>query len=195
MKKISIYDFCVTDNQGNAHSMEEYRGKVLLIVNSAIHCTFVDTYRDLQITYRKYHDEGFEILDFPCNQFHGQAGESDEEIDRFCRDNYHTTFPRFRKTDVNGEDASPLFLYLQKKKKFKGFDKGNPLAGVIASIHIKEGPGWEEKPDIKWNFTKFLIDRNGEVKKRFECTSNQKDVDRSIEYILDHQDWEKAAKE
>lgn len=187
MKNKSIYDFEVIDNIGNVHSMEEYKGKALLIVNTAIHCTFVDTYRDLELTYRKYHDQGFEILDFPCNQFHGQACEDDDSIDRFCKDNYNTSFPRFRKIEVNGENASPLFLYLQKKKKFRGFDKGNPLAGVIASIHIKEGPGWEEKPDIKWNFTKFLVDRRGEVKKRFECTSKEKDVDKAIEYILDHQ--------
>jgi glutathione peroxidase len=186
-KKESIYDFTVFDIMGNPHRMKEYEGKVLLIINSAIHCSFTPTYHDLEMTYRKYHDQGFEILDFPCNQFHGEAMESDAEIDRFCKENYHTTFPRFSKTEVNGENALPLFEYLARKKPFLSFDKANPMAGVIASIHIKEGPGWEKKKDIKWNFTKFLIDRHGNIKKRFECTSNEKDVNKAIEYILDHQ--------
>lgn len=186
-KKVSIYDFEVADNKGVVHSLSEFKGKILLIVNSAIHCTFADTYKELQKTYRKYHSQGFEILDFPCDQFHGQSSESDGEIEKYCEENYQTTFMRFKKIDVNGFSASPLFLYLAKKKKFKGFDKGEPIAGVIASIHIKEDPLWETKSDIKWNFTKFLVDRNGEIKKRFECTSKEKDIDKAIEYLLDHQ--------
>ncbi len=184
---MTIYDFNVEDNQGNLIPLDLYKGKILLIVNTAVHCAFTSSYKELEMTYRKYHSEGFEILDFPCNQFHGQAPETDKEINEFCMMNYHTTFKRFKKVEVNGEHAEPLFLYLQKKKKFLGFDPSNPLSGVIASIHIKQGPGWEEDNSIKWNFTKFLVDRNGKVVKRFECTAKQKDIEHAIEHVIDTQ--------
>jgi glutathione peroxidase len=186
-KKQSIYDFTIEDNKGNLIPLSLFKGKILLIVNSAIHCSFTPCYKELELTYRKYHSQGFEILDFPCNQFHGQAPESDEEINNFCISNYHTTFLRFKKVEVKGENANPLFTYLTKKKKFIGFDPANPLSGVIASIHIKEGPGWEKDNSIKWNFTKFLIDRKGKVVKRFEATAKAKDIDKAIERIIDTQ--------
>ncbi len=191
MEKQSIYDFFVTDYQGKVHSMKEFEGKVLLIVNTAIYSDLVSNYRELNLLYRKYHSQGFEILDFPCNQFNGQACLSDEEITGFLNENYQPQFFRSKKIDVNGDEASPLFLYLQKKKKFLGFDKGNPLSGVLGCIYVKKGPGWEKDSSIKWNFTKFLIDRKGDVKKRFECTSEIKTIDRSIQSILDHQLEEK----
>lgn len=191
MNKQSIYDFFITDCQGKEHSMEEYKGKVLLIVNTAIYSDLASCYKELNLLYRKYHDQGFEILDFPCNQFNGQTCLEDEEITKYLEENYHPLFFRSKKVDVNGENASPLFLYLQKKKKFTGFDKGNPNSAVLGCIYVKKGPGWEKDPAIKWNFTKFLINRKGEVKKRFECTAEMNTIDKSIQSILDHQLEEK----
>ena len=186
MSKTSIYDFYVYDNKGMLHCMDEYKGKVLLIFNSAIHSSLSILYKDIEFLYQKYHSSGLEVLDFPCNQFHGEACDSDEEIERLCEEQYHTTFPRFRKIDVNGINADPLFLYLQNKKKFVGFNKGNNIGSLISTIHIKQGPNCEMSNEIKWNFTFFLIDQKGKVKKRFECTTNMKDVDKSIDYLLDH---------
>jgi glutathione peroxidase len=140
---MGIYDYTVTDNQGNAVSLAAFAGKVLLIVNTATECGFTPQYEGLQRLYDAYHGKGFEILDFPCNQFGGQAPGTDEEIARFCSVKYHTTFPRFARIDVNGGNASPLYKYLKSRQK-----------GFLT-------------PDIKWNFTKFLIDRNGNAAARF----------------------------
>ena len=183
----TVYDFTVKEKSGNMKSLNDYRGKLLLIVNTATGCGFTPHYDPLEAMYKEFRDQGFEILDFPCNQFHGQAPESDEEINDFCISNYHTTFLRCKKVEVKGENANPLFTFLTKKKKFIGFDPANPLSGVIASIHIKEGPGWEKDNSIKWNFTKFLIDRQGKVVKRFEATAKAKDIDKAIERIIDTQ--------
>lgn len=185
--KETIYDFNIIDNKGICHSMSEFKGKILLIVNTAIHCSFVNTYLDLEKTYLKFHKENFEILDFPCDQFHGECPENDSEIEEFIQSNFKTSFLRLKKTQVNGEHADPLFLFLQKKRKFRDFDKGNPSAYPIISYHLKKDPLWREKSDIKWNFTKFLIDREGNVVKRFECTSKEKNIDAAIEHIIDTQ--------
>ena len=134
---MGLYDITVLDRSGNPVSLKEYAGKVLLIVNTATHCGHTPQYNGLEALYKKYHDQGFEILDFPCNQFAGQAPGTNEEIQQFCTLNFGTTFPRFAKIKVNGKDASPLFRYLKQEKK-------GPLGGTI-----------------KWNFTKFLIDREG----------------------------------
>lgn len=190
MKRKTIYDFSFLDVKGNEVSLASLKGKIFLIVNTAIHCSFTPVYKELQMTYRKYQQYGFEILDFPCNQFHGQASEDIDSIDKFCKENYQTTFLRSQKVEVIGENRDPLFDFLVKKKKFLGLDPTNPLSGVINSIHIKEGPGWEKDPSIKWNFTKFLIDREGKVVKRFECTSKESEIDKAIERIIDKQPQE-----
>lgn len=189
-KKQSIYDFEVIDNKNNLVSLSKYKGKILLICNTAIHCQFTPTYKNLEFSYLKYHSAQFEILDFPCNQFHGQASESDEFIDAFCTNQYKTTFPRFKKIDVNGENASPLFLYLQKQKKFQGFDKGSDFSQYLSIMQMKENINWLKDNSIKWNFTKFLVDRNGKVVKRFECTAPYSKVEQAIEKLIDTQIYE-----
>jgi len=176
----SIYDFTVKDNQGRDVSLSTYKGTVLLIVNTATHCGFTPTYTELEKLYDTYHDQGFEILDFPCNQFAGQAPEDDAGIDSFCKMNYGTKFPRFKKIDVNGSNADPLFVFLKKSKGFTGFDQGHPLTPVLTDIYIKQGPGWEKNPDIKWNFTKFLISRDGRVIHRYEPTSPYNRIDKAV---------------
>ncbi len=188
--KESFYQFSAKDIHGENISMEQYKGKILLVVNSAIRCSFArDSYRDLEHLQRRFHEEGFEVLDFPCNQFHEECPEDDSYIDEYCKKNFNTTFPRFQKIDVNGENALPLFSYLTRRKKFVSFDKGNPLSGVLSSIYIKKGPLELEKNEIKWNFTKFLIDRNGLVKRRFECTSDPREVEACILRLADRQEY------
>ncbi|MDR0759528.1 MAG: glutathione peroxidase [Treponema sp.] len=140
---MNIYDFTVTDNKGNAVSLGIFAGKVLLIVNTATACGFTPQYEGLQRLYDAYHERGFEILDFPCNQFGRQAPGADEEIEQFCTLKYHTTFPRFAKINVNGAKADPLYTYLKSRQK-----------GAVT-------------PNIKWNFTKFLVARDGNVAARF----------------------------
>lgn len=188
--KESFYQFTAKDILGNDVSMERYHGKILLVVNTAIHCSFArECYHDLEYLQRRFRREGFEVLDFPCNQFHEECPEEDSYIDGYCKKNFDTTFDRFQKTDVNGEDALPLFSYLTRKKKFVSFDKGNPLSGVLSSIYIKKGPMELEKNEIKWNFTKFLIDRQGNVKRRFECTAGLKEIESCIERLADRQEY------
>ena len=152
----SIYEFVVKDNQGNEVSLQQYKGKVLLIVNTATKCGFTPQYDGLEALYEKYQDQGFVILDFPCNQFFGQAPGSDEEIHAFCTMKFNTKFPRFAKIDVNGKNAHPLYVYL----------KG------------------EKKGSIKWNFTKFLIDREGNVVERFGPTVKPEAIEPKIAELL-----------
>jgi len=153
---MKLYDFEVKDVRGNKISMKEYEGKVLLVVNTATGCGFTPQYEGLQKLYDKYKDKGFEILDFPSNQFANQAPGSNEEIHQFCQLTYNTTFPRFSKVDVNGENEEPLFKYLKEQKK--------SLLGT----------------NIKWNFTKFLVDKEGNVIGRFESITKPSQIDRKI---------------
>ena len=164
-----IYDFKVKDMEGNEVSLSQYKGKVLLIVNTATKCGFTPQYEDLQKMYDKFKDKGLEILDFPCNQFGEQAPGSIESIHEFCTGKYNTTFPQFDKVDVNGENESPLFKFLKSKQGFKGFGNGEK-AQFMDEMLKKVDPDYASKSDIKWNFTKFLVDRNGNVIARFEPT-------------------------
>lgn len=157
---MDIYDFKVLNNKGEEISLSEYKGKVLLIVNTATGCGFTPQYKGLEELYKKYKEEGFEILDFPCNQFGHQAPGTDQEIDSFCTLNYDTTFPRFKKIDVNGENASPLYNWLKKEK-----------GGIFGNA-------------IKWNFTKFLIDRNGKVVERYAPTTSPSKIEDEIKKLL-----------
>ena len=179
----SVYDFKVADLEENTVSMDAYKGKVLLIVNTATKCGFTPQYKELQEIYEKYHAQGFEVLDFPCNQFGEQAPGSNEEIHKFCTDNYETTFPQFSKIDVNGENELPLYSFLKQEKGFEGLPDG-PHVDVLKNMFAQADPEWESKPDIKWNFTKFVVDREGNVVARFEPTADMADVEKCVSSLL-----------
>ncbi len=179
---MSIYDHKVIARDGSEVSLQEYAGKVTLIVNTATGCGFTPQYEDLEALYAKYREQGFEILDFPCNQFANQAPESDEEIHQFCTLKFGTEFPQFKKLEVNGENASPLFVELATAKPFEGMKglKALAMKPVIASVNKEHG----DKAYIKWNFTKFLVDRDGNVVARFEPTQDMKDVEKAVGALL-----------
>lgn len=179
----SIYDFNVKDRKGNEVSLKDYEGKVLLIVNTATGCGFTPHYEPLEAMYKDLKDKGFEILDFPSNQFADQAPGSDDEIHQFCKMKFGTEFPQFSKIDVNGETADPLFAYLATEKPFEGFGKGlkNIALEKFSNMNNKK---FGDKAYIKWNFTKFLIDREGKVISRFEPTVDMADVRAAVEALL-----------
>jgi glutathione peroxidase len=160
---VNIYDFSVKDNRGNEVLLEQFRGKVLLIVNTATKCGLTPQYKALETLYQQHKDRGFEILDFPCNQFLKQAPGTDEEIQNFCTLKYHTTFPRFAKIDVNGESAHPLFVWL---KQCAPEDKADSEALKFVK-RIALFSKVKQANDIKWNFGKFLINRDGTVAARY----------------------------
>lgn len=166
---MNIYDFSVKTRKGEDVSLSNYKGKVLLIVNTATGCGFTPQYDELQDLYDEFKDQGLEILDFPCNQFANQAPGDDEEIHSFCTGRYGITFPQFAKVDVNGDNAIPLYKWLTENTTFKGF--GNSPMGMMLSIAVKKSDKeYKNNGNIKWNFTKFLIDRNGNIVERFEPT-------------------------
>ncbi len=183
MLSMTVYDFTVKDRKGEDVSLSEYKGKVLLIVNTATGCGFTPHYEPLEAMYRDLRGRGFEILDFPCNQFAGQAPGSDDEIHEFCTVKFGTEFPQFSKIDVNGDAASPLFAYLATEKPFTSFGKGLKAAAMnkFAGMNNKK---FGEKAYIKWNFTKFLIDRDGSVVERFEPTVDMGVVREAVEKVL-----------
>ncbi|MCL2200910.1 MAG: glutathione peroxidase [Oscillospiraceae bacterium] len=156
---MSIYDFTVVRADGSDVSLSEYEGKILLVVNTATGCGLTPQYTGLQSLYDKYKERGFEILDFPCNQFMNQSPGTDEEIGSFCTLNYGTTFPRFKKIEVNGANASPLYVWLKSQK-----------SGKLGS-------------EIKWNFAKFLVGANGEVIKRYAPTTKPEAIGKDIEKL------------
>ncbi|MBO7609219.1 MAG: glutathione peroxidase [Muribaculaceae bacterium] len=180
----TVYDFTVLDRKGNEVSMQQYSGKVLLIVNTATRCGFTPQYEELEELYKKYKDQGLEILDFPCNQFGQQAPGTEEEIHSFCQLNFGTEFPQFKKIDVNGENALPLFTYLKSEKGFEGFDLNHKIGALLHEMLGKADPDYAKNPDIKWNFTKFLIDRKGSVVARFEPTAPIADIEEMIKGLL-----------
>jgi glutathione peroxidase len=158
---MGIYDFTAKDINGQEVSLGSFKGKVLLIVNTATGCGFTPQYTGLQKLYDQYQAKGFEILDFPCNQFGNQAPGTEKEINNFCTLNYHTTFPRFAKIEVNGENAHPLYEYLKSQQK-----------GILTA-------------NIKWNFTKFLVDRRGNIVGRFAPTEKPEKLMKGIEKLLE----------
>ena len=171
---MSIYDYSVPSRNGEI-SMSEYKGKVLLIVNTATGCGFTPQYEDIEKIYEEFHDKGLEVIDVPCNQFAGQTPGTDEEIHEFCTLRYNTQFPQMKKSDVNGENALPLFTYLKSQKGFEGFGKG-PKALAMSAMLKKFDKNYKTNPDIKWNFTKFAVDREGNVVARFEPTAKMSEV-------------------
>ena len=179
---MSIYDITVIKGNGEEVSLSEFKGKVMLIVNTATGCGFTPQYEGLENMYKKYHEKGLEILDFPCNQFGNQAPGTDEEIHEFCQLKYNTSFDQFKKIDVNGENESPLFKFLKEKKGFEGFDgiKGKILIPVVK----KMDPDYKNNSDIKWNFTKFLVDKDGNVVERFESTVTPETIEKKVEELL-----------
>lgn len=177
---MNIYDYKVKETNGNEVSLGDYKGKVLLIVNTATGCGFTPQYEDLENLYKKYKDQGFEILDFPCNQFRNQAPGTNEEIASFCQLKYGVTFKTFSKIEVNGENADPLYKFL--KKEFPNDAEDDKLPALIERL---TGLG-ETFPEveIKWNFTKFLIDQNGNIIARFAPTYDIVKIDQKIADLL-----------
>ena len=180
----NVYDFTVLDRRGKEVSLSEYKGKVLLIVNTATRCGFTPQYEALEAMYKDYKDQGLEILDFPCNQFGQQAPGTEEEIHEFCTLNFGTEFPQFKKIDVNGENASPLFTYLKAEKGFEGFDLNHKIGALLDDMLSKADPNYKDSPDIKWNFTKFLINKKGMVVARFEPTEKIEVIEKQIIDLL-----------
>ena len=166
---------------GKDVSLADYKGKVLLIVNTATRCGFTPQYDELEAIYEKYHADGFEILDFPCNQFGEQAPGTIEESHQFCTANFNIKFPQFDKIDVNGANESPLFTYLKAQKGFGGFDLNDQRSKYMDEMLRKRDPDFDKKSDIKWNFTKFLVSRDGRVVKRYEPTDKMSDIDAAIQ--------------
>ncbi len=175
---MSIYSYTVPTPKGEEISMETFKGKVLLIVNTATGCGFTPQYKEIDALYEKYHDAGLEVIDVPCNQFAGQTPGTDEEVQAFCTLHYNTQFPQMKKSDVNGENALPLFAYLKSQKGFEGFGKdakGLKGKGAAKAMDVMLGrldKNYKSNPDIKWNFTKFVVDREGNVVARFEPTAD-----------------------
>ena len=180
---MSVYDYSVTTPAGEEISLKNYEGKVLLIVNTATGCGFTPHYKELEAMYEADHEKGLEIIDVPCNKFAGQTPGTDEEIHEFCTLKYNTQFPQMKKSDVNGENQLPLFAYLKSQKGFEGFGHG-PAALAMGIMLKKIDKNYKSNPDIKWNFTKFVVNRQGEVVARFEPTADMKDVRACVESLL-----------
>ena len=178
-----IYDYSVKTGKGEVVDLADYRGRVIMVVNTATGCGFTPQYAPIEELYKKYHDCGLEILDIPCNQFGGQAPGSDDEIHDFCTVHYNTTFPQMKKSDVNGENELPLYTYLKSEKGFEGFNE-HPYKALLEGMFAQADPDWDKKPDIKWNFTKFIIDREGKVAARFEPTADMEKVEECIKALL-----------
>ncbi len=176
----SIYDFKVKDDVEQDVSLSDYKGKVLLIVNTATRCGFTPQYKELETLYEKYRADGLEILDFPCNQFGEQAPGSIQEIHQFCTANFNIQFPQFDKIDVNGPNAHPLYTWLKAQKGFGGFDVNDQRGKMMDNMLRKRDADYDKKSDIKWNFTKFLVSRDGKVLKRYEPTDNMGDVEADV---------------
>ena len=179
---MSIYDYSIVDRSGKEVSLNEYKGKVLIIVNTATGCGFTPQYEGLEKLYKKYHDEGLEIIDIPCNQFGNQAPGTDDEIHEFCALKYNTSFDQFTKADVNGESELPLYTYLKeqiKEDKIEGLKNKMAMKAIekISKTAKKDG-------DIKWNFTKFLVDKDGKVVGRYSPIFKPEDMEEDIKKLM-----------
>ena len=179
----TIYQFSAESNSGDQFNFADYKGKVLLIVNTASKCGFTPQYDGLEALYQKYKFDGFTVIGFPCDQFGHQEPGSNEEIEEFCRLNHGVTFPLMAKSDVNGENANEVFKWLYSEKPFAGWgdsETGKFMDGMLS----RNDPDYASNPDIKWNFTKFLIDRNGKVVARFEPVVTPEEIDSAIQALL-----------
>ena len=182
--KKNLYDFEVMAQGEKPIKLDKFKDKVVLIVNTASKCGFTPQYAELESLYKRYHSRGLEILDIPCNQFGGQSPESDAETTAFCQLNYGTEFPQMKKSEVNGANELPLYKWLKAEQGFKGFDKGHRLSEILDTKLREADADYDKKSDIKWNFTKFLINRQGEVVARFEPTADMAKVEEAIEKLL-----------
>ena len=179
----TIYDFTASSNKGAEVDFSTYKGKVLLIANTASKCGFTPQYDALEALWQKYEADGLVVIGFPCDQFGHQEPGSNEEIEEFCRLNHGVTFPLMAKSDVNGENANPIFKWLYTEKPFAGFgdsDTGKFMDGMLS----KADPDYASNPDIKWNFTKFLLDRKGRVVARYEPTVTPEEMEADIVKLL-----------
>ena len=175
---MSIFDYSIIDRSGKKVSLEDYKGKVLIIVNTATGCGFTPQYEGLEKLYKKYHEKGLEIIDIPCNQFGNQAPGTDDEIHEFCALKYNTSFDQFTKADVNGENEIPLYTYLKKQIKD---DKINGIKNKMAMKAIEKISKTIRKDgDIKWNFTKFLVNKEGKVIERYSPTFKPEDMEDNL---------------
>ena len=180
---MGFYDYSVLNSKGEEVSMKNFEGKVVMVVNTATGCGFTPQYEDIENIYEAFHDQGFEVVDVPCNQFAGQTPGTDEEIHEFCQLHYNTKFPQMKKSDVNGENQLPLFEYLKSQKGFEGFGKGAKALAMSPMLKTID-KDYKNNPNIKWNFTKFIIDRKGEVVARFEPTASMNDVKKCVESLI-----------
>ena len=180
---MSIYDYAYTSIEGNPVSMSDYKGKVVLIVNTASKCGFAPQYEGLEALYLRYRDQGFEVIGFPCNQFMDQEPGDEAAISEFCSVRYGVTFPMSAKVDVRGDDAIPLFRYLTAQKGFEGMGKGIKNKAFDMMLKAKYKDGYKDS-QVKWNFTKFLVDRQGEVTARFEPVVEPAEIAAYIEKLL-----------
>ena len=179
---MNVYDFTVKTRKGEEVPLSNYKGKTLLIVNTATGCGFTPQYKELQEIYDAHKDVGLEILDFPCNQFADQAPGTDEEIHTFCTGRFGITFPQFAKCDVNGENAIPLYKYLTSNTSFDGFS--GPAGLMLSGVVKKMDKDYKNNGNIKWNFTKFLIDKEGNIVERIEPTTSMDKVKEKVEKVL-----------
>ena len=180
----NLYAFSAVDGNADTVDLATLEGKVVLVVNTATECGFTPQYEELQKLYAAYNSRGLEILDFPCNQFGQQAPGSNEEIHAFCTGTYNTTFAQMAKIDVNGDSATALYQWLKEKAPFGGFDTTDPRGAYLDKMFRSQDPEYDKNPDIKWNFTKFLIDRQGNVVRRFEPTDPMSAVKDAVEELL-----------
>ena len=178
-----IYDYELTTGTGGTLKLSDYKGKVILVVNTATGCGFTPQYAPIEQLYKDYHAKGLELVDIPCNQFGAQAPGSDSEIHEFCTMHYNTTFPQMKKSDVNGANELPLYTYLKSQKGFEGFEQ-HEYKELLEKMFSAADPDWAKKPDIKWNFTKFIINREGEVVARFEPTADMSKIEDCIKSLL-----------
>ncbi|MCR5314230.1 MAG: glutathione peroxidase [Bacteroidaceae bacterium] len=180
----TAFDFKLQDKKGNEVSLSQYKGKVLLIVNTATGCGFTPQYEDLEAMYHRHKDEGLEILDIPCNQFGHQTPGSDQEITEFCTLKFGADFPQFKKSDVNGANELPLFTWLKSQKGYAGNAYDEKLTAIMEDLYNKSNPEPRKKDDIQWNFTKFLIGKDGQVIERFEPTVDMAKVEECVKQVL-----------
>lgn len=179
---MNIYDFTVKMQNGEDVSLSSFQGKVLLVVNTATGCGFTPQYTELQEMYEEFKEQGFEILDFPCNQFANQTPGTDEGVHDFCTGRYGITFPQYSKIDVNGDNAIPLYQWITSNTKFEGFDGAMGL--ILRPVVKKMDKDYKNNGNIKWNFTKILIDREGNIVARYEPTADIKKIRAKVEELL-----------
>ena len=179
----SIYDFSVPQVSGGELKLADFKGKVMIIVNTATGCGFTPHYEPLEKMYEDYHEQGLEIIDIPCNQFGGQTPGTDAEVHEFCTLHYNTKFPQMKKSEVNGENALPVYAYLKSQQGFKGLGE-HKYKEILEQQLEKDDPDFRNNPDIKWNFTKFIVDREGKVVARFEPTADMAEVEKCVKSLL-----------